>query len=350
MHPIHRCPDELWLKIFAFACTDGGRNGRAIALTCKSFADISSTVRLHSVDIASDYSLVALCALLPSIPVAQRAVRHLLIGPNLQKEERTVMNKNTMPTFSRELKGEVAELQALQDTLYGPSDNQSAAMDPTRIRAEGIRSIIALTAPTLKTLAVCSTGWHVKAHGLFPLIPFPALQDLTLPNLCLPHRAADIAQSSLLLPALRRLHLYPSSSNMAYIASLCPELVALRMSGLNQDDDLPGTIAFLCNIPFSSEDPDFDYYLRRRGFSSSVRLSKVKGVIAAATEWFDSGECGTGSIMHAEMVHGFRELERVAQAGDGPTVVFRPEIQEYYLRLREDWQDAVEGGDGCWAT
>ncbi|KZP25829.1 hypothetical protein FIBSPDRAFT_682436, partial [Athelia psychrophila] len=46
---MERTPVEVWQKIFAFSCVDGGRTGCSLSLVSKTFHDGSQRYRYHSV-------------------------------------------------------------------------------------------------------------------------------------------------------------------------------------------------------------------------------------------------------------------------------------------------------------
>ncbi|KAI0699332.1 hypothetical protein C8T65DRAFT_301748 [Cerioporus squamosus] len=53
MYDITVVPPEIWQAIFTPVCTDGGRTGLNIALSCKFFHVQSSPVRFYSVTLSS---------------------------------------------------------------------------------------------------------------------------------------------------------------------------------------------------------------------------------------------------------------------------------------------------------
>ncbi|KAI0042107.1 hypothetical protein FA95DRAFT_1500500, partial [Auriscalpium vulgare] len=72
-------PPEIWDAIFAFACTDDGSTGRALALTSHWTHTLSAPYTLQSLEACSARELLPLAAMLEARPPARRRVRHLTL-------------------------------------------------------------------------------------------------------------------------------------------------------------------------------------------------------------------------------------------------------------------------------
>ncbi|KAJ7151573.1 hypothetical protein C8R46DRAFT_913790 [Mycena filopes] len=78
-------PVEIWVQIHAYACTDDGAAGRALALVSKDWRTISAPFKFHSIALVGAKPILRFLCLLDSIPESLRSVQCLFIGcPNLR--------------------------------------------------------------------------------------------------------------------------------------------------------------------------------------------------------------------------------------------------------------------------
>ncbi|KZP29496.1 hypothetical protein FIBSPDRAFT_727497, partial [Athelia psychrophila] len=73
-------PVELWHHIFAFACTDGGPTGSALALVSRYIHECAKPFKLHSVALHGTRQAAAFVDALERTPASQAGVRHLFIS------------------------------------------------------------------------------------------------------------------------------------------------------------------------------------------------------------------------------------------------------------------------------
>lgn len=77
---MERCPIELWAKIVALACTDGGyKAGRSLSLVSRTMRDTVKPVRFHFVALVDEDSLFALSHVLEGLKLSP-VVRHLFVA------------------------------------------------------------------------------------------------------------------------------------------------------------------------------------------------------------------------------------------------------------------------------
>lgn len=76
---MNRCPPEICLEIFAFACTDDGYTGRSLSLVSTFFHDISQPVQLQSVAVYGANQMHAFACFLQDRPPHLRKVHHLFV-------------------------------------------------------------------------------------------------------------------------------------------------------------------------------------------------------------------------------------------------------------------------------
>jgi hypothetical protein len=78
-HASFTLPTEIWHKIFALACVDGGATGCALSLVSRRFRELSAGTRLQSVAVSGLSDIRSLLGVLQELPEASRHVRVLYI-------------------------------------------------------------------------------------------------------------------------------------------------------------------------------------------------------------------------------------------------------------------------------
>lgn len=84
-----KCPVEICLHIFQFACTDDGKTGRSLSLVSRSVHDLSREAKLQSISVVGLGQILGFAALLDSTPAKYRRVHHLFLSNCPQLESPT---------------------------------------------------------------------------------------------------------------------------------------------------------------------------------------------------------------------------------------------------------------------
>lgn len=323
---MERCPIELWMKIAAFACTDGGYTGYALSLTSRTMRDIVKPSRYHSVSLTT----------LPRCLFFADLLHHLPFSPNIRH----------------------LFLSAPQDTAKRPSAEERDR------RIKVLYTILRAAAPTLYSLTVHEPYTIILPD---PPLTFPVLEDLSLPQLLAlmgtPERTS--------FPALRRLHLSsckePRSAWDA-IASLAPSVTHVRLNPVWPDADLCAFLRVLLDTPAPAvpsgaprrgalaerifTETSYPSGSTREDFArrAAARLSGVLDVLvqppaAAPFCGWDYGQEDARQVM----LGGLEDIARMCGERTLRTLRLLPETKGYSLgEARADWMDAVNGGKGPW--
>ncbi|KAG7442644.1 uncharacterized protein BT62DRAFT_996566 [Guyanagaster necrorhizus] len=204
-HDMDTFPREIWIRVFYYACTDGGQTGRSISLVSKRARRLVKFLRLNSLCVTSARQIIGLREYLESFPMPERTVSHLFIA----------------------------------SAYPGPD----TGIFPTQIY-DSMTRILQLVQWTLVTLTThrLFLGKPILPHGLF----FPYLTELTLYD----HFNTFIERRA--FPSLRRLHLSVLSGGEMLarnIGKACPFLTHLyvleRGLSLTQVEQALGVPQFL---------------------------------------------------------------------------------------------------------
>ncbi|GJE99625.1 hypothetical protein PsYK624_158960 [Phanerochaete sordida] len=217
---------------------------------------------------------------------------------------------------------------------------------------ETIRSLLAMAAPTLQTLALYGTHFDVVA----PEFTFPLLEALCVERFNIMRKDFSI------LPSLRRLHLTEYSGWPGFwtlLAQAAPALTHIRLTGLSQDVDLPRIIRNLLDLPVPdtpetrmSLDLIPPYPPGAPEAAAADALSSLRTIIVEPHEYQGGGFCGTGMIMHIQMKCGLGATAQECKQGLGRGVLYLlPDTAGYPVsEARREWLKLVEGGSGPWVT
>ena len=318
-----RCPVELWLKIVALACTDGGYTGRSLSLVSRSMRDIVEPVRFLSVSLIDEKQLLAFSGLVAHFshpPVIQ----HLFVSVQLIFWGHEAMSAE-----------KVAELEhAFNATLY-------------------------IAAPNVQTLVIHDPpNFDATCNDLL----FPALRDLSIPTLS---QFGPELDGYTRFPSLRRLHL---SSYHCFpdfwpkLVRFVPSLTHLRLSGINKDSSISPFLRILLDVPppkrlngtyVMGRDDQYAPGSAEANEATTVasKLSALEAIYVQPLEYRNSGWCGTGSIMHGQMKSGLRGIARDYSRVQGARELFLlPDALSYNVEeARRDWLEMVESGAGPWS-
>ncbi|RDX51201.1 hypothetical protein OH76DRAFT_1401972 [Lentinus brumalis] len=338
MYDITIVPPEVWLNIFTLACTDGGRTGSCVALSCKFFHSQSSRVRCHSVRLSSIESVEQFLAFARLRPKGQRPiVCHLSLTMLSGLKVRRAFLSSSYPGSDL-----TAEKQR-------QAEGKRRALQARFIDAAN--ELFVLVAPTLRTLCI-TTGYFL------PLAPLPCdmpvLEELTMMGSISTIKGTN-KQSR--LPMLKRFHLIPRSAT----ADMDVRTTALTASALCT---APLTHIRLSNVS-AYERPDLSSLLTRtlgvcraEDYSTQTLRDRAQAILPGIREVVvhtlipDLGWCGNAHMVYLEESAAFEGFARACNDVDGLHVVALSRQQRNFRwkeRLYNDWVSRIEGGGGCWA-
>ncbi|TFK92230.1 hypothetical protein K466DRAFT_247959 [Polyporus arcularius HHB13444] len=345
---MHHLPVELLEPICYMASTDG-QTGAALALVSRTFHEVSRHARFHAVSLHGRPAKIdsflttfllertraasasaGLGAALPCNPHPEESgtpspgpvapklkVRHLSITWCDPPRTQTIASQSSL---SRDPDADDAQYTTTGDTLPHWRSMQPG-LDAHYTRAAA--ALLSALAADLHTLSLVHAQWTPGTPVLER--PFPALRELTLLGGDPP--LLDRSDGVVLYPALARLHhVVPFKLAGVHFddwAVRAPGLTHLRMSCVRDPEDL-----FL---------PGLKEVLAGGGLPALRYLCVEEGHVAGD---FD---------LDAE-VYLWREvrpnmaLEYHFPRRDRDGDLRRRVVQ----RMREQWQDRVEGGHGCW--
>ena len=340
MYDLTVVPPEIWQDIFTLTCTDGGRTGLNIALTCRFLHAQSSRARFHSVRLSS---LTSLEGFLTCTRGHRPPVRHLSLRllPSHARRLHTAWLCRSSGAWDRAIDEREAE-------------RISAALH-TRLTTAA-NELFAMVAPTLRTL--CLTTGYTHTLAPFPC-DMPLLEELTIMGSITTITGPNPPR----LPALKRFHFLPQSavSDMEELAAaltasaLCTApLTHLRLSQVydHQRPDLSSILTRALGIPLGQHVPGGPEAheaptVRHKGHGTlpSVREVIVQTIIP------DLGWCGNAYFDYRRETLAFEGFVQACNNVRDLCVVAVARKQRNFRwreRLYEDWVERIEGGRGCW--
>jgi hypothetical protein len=331
--PLSILPPELWRKIFAFACVDGGATGCALALVSRSMRALAASTRFHSVLVVGFRGMKCFAHTLQHTPEQNRRVRFLFIsdqppelvgealGRDIQLSERLVRRQRNPPSFWRRI------------TAPPPHANKLV-----EIRA-AYDTILTLSAPYLELLTAHLSRWWIE-HPIPLHVHLPRLYDLTL------YYGGLNWEAPLPCPNLRRLHVvgFPHTAVVLGFPGM-PRLEYIRLSGW----EALGMAYYLLGI-----DPKWPPALVDQNFCLNLRLYQVpcpQNLQCLQTIFIDP------AVMARVVGQNTMGVKLQGFAGDGVVNFIVARFHEYredsglQARIIQDWRDVVAGhGLGAWGV
>lgn len=183
-----RVPQEIWEKIFTFACMDNGSTGRSLSLVSRTFNLVSKPVKYHSIALNGLPQILHFAYLIEQTPSHERNVRYLFAS-----------NKGWLVSSLANVGSHPPRLSSVWNSVFGcfktreerkansehnttPKRNVvQEALDADTSQShesivhKSIHRVLVAVAPTLRTL---SFAFEFDFHE--PDIPtLPALEELT---------------------------------------------------------------------------------------------------------------------------------------------------------------------------
>ncbi|KAI0722315.1 hypothetical protein C8T65DRAFT_715075 [Cerioporus squamosus] len=358
---LDRLPNEVWQDIICRACTDNGRTGKALALSCRFFHDQSLNLRFNSLLFKRTKKLVRLLdSLRLQPPDCKPRIQHILVTPDV--------HSGNIPRSQYHLLGNLRPGQMMNRIDFS---------------ANAVNALFSIAAKHLRTLCLYPNA----SQEFTPFRPFtvalPALEELTVwrhPLTAsfapwpLPTLMGRKPNPSALFPSLKCFHAvladmgHLDAQNVLH--SLCElsgtGLTHLRLSGVTYlDGELPTTLAELLGLPIPRT---LSERMRSAGTGTTARESsapvvpnaatcrfpKLRHVVIYAIQPSRSTDDPSAFSKWANLLSLLRDLERTCNQLPGMRMVMlerswmrKPRWAE---RLRRDWHERMEGGAGCWVT
>lgn len=340
-----KIPIEIWSSIAVLACTDGGRTGRSLSLSCRFLHSVMQPLRLHTVALFGVELLHSFTQCLRlsclSSPDHPPEIRHLFVAIPIQYWEPRATPKEQIANFN-----------------------------------EDIVAVMTHAAPTLRTLTVrdpytLDIGNSTGMRAGMPLpaldtLHFPALEALTMQW----HASPSRTNAHERFPRLTRLHVVRPSMSMQMWEGLmryAPGVQHLRFSELVAKPRVAPFLRTVLDIPFSQPDdllgppPLPSEVLRLSVHSEQPRALEVREKMAqlqsVCLQAFDvygmEPQEARANYPHVGMCAGFRRLARDCSADAmAKRVIMMPDGKPGYEleEALQDWVSMVEGGEGPWRS
>ncbi|KAJ3478773.1 hypothetical protein NLI96_g9532 [Meripilus lineatus] len=313
-----RCPPEICLEIFGFACTDDGYTGRSLSLVSTFFHDTSQPVQLQSVAVYGANQMHAFAFFLRSRPPHLRKVRHLFITDRERVEHP---------------QEHIDEEDA--DEFF---DNMHFFLT----------SILADISPTLQTLMLnFCVNYFITEVPLLP-VELPALTELTVHGGPIEESFLRSSQAK----SLKRLHIashcqLPSnlSSCLSYIA---PSLTHLRISGVygsGDCGDLQEMLHTATSIWSKRAHPD--------GEDQSWIAGLCKVIIGRSPPWSGADYKETTRVLtrlYENDTSGRLAVLKIPPRPFGQRAQRGIDFDSdgMFFIARRHWLQRIIGGEGCW--
>ncbi|GJE99622.1 hypothetical protein PsYK624_158930 [Phanerochaete sordida] len=319
---MNRCPVELWQKIFANACTDGGHTARALSLVSRATRDVAEPVRFYTVSLTSEAQVLSFGRLLGTRSITP-IIHHLFLSVKMHFE--------------------------------GTDSGRARYMAIYNI----LINVVTAAAPNVITLMV-----HATRYGIVdPALAFPRLRDLAIDGFV----PVPPALAAPCFPSLRRIHVdggpNVGSNFWRELGRAAPSLTDIRLSDVTRD--FTNLLAVM--IPIVIQMPAG--VVRHSLLASPTELLHARRCAAAVPALtnvvvvppFIRSEDPFGYSWNARVnimtllrydcsQQDLEELAAASAQGHGTgRLVMLPE-QEDYTREEayNDWLDVVGGSDGPW--
>ncbi|KAJ3482179.1 hypothetical protein NLI96_g7151 [Meripilus lineatus] len=315
-----KCPLEIYLDIFALACTDDGQTGCSLSLVSKAFADISRPVQLRSVALYGSSQISKFVSMLEKRDPRDRKVRNLFV----------------CQTFTGA--GEVYPTK-VQQRIISPF--------PEKDCHNAVFPLLFLTAPYLSILSLAPhMPTSVELISKLAEIDFPQLTELTL-------NSSTGAINSFLndfhpIPTLKRLQL--TASIMPHVMPNFPRLLSRTCPNLSHlyllpvhDADIPRD--FLISI--GQHIANMQYSVTRKGdLPTTLKLLILDRQVPSRCGTTKTGVRPPPPPLHQTAKELYELVERApdflrVNVVCGPK--FTRSAQAHWW-----WANRVTGGEGCW--
>ncbi|KAI0758233.1 hypothetical protein C8Q74DRAFT_307871 [Fomes fomentarius] len=360
MRDIGCIPTELWTRIVTYACTDGGATGRSLALASKLLHERSRTARFHSLAFTSLPRIEAFLVFVRSKPkFGKPRIEHLYLSFH---DDPIVADPDP-------------EFEWLGSSIM--SRDEKEHWDARYLAAMSSLLSDSLVHSTLRTLCIVE---HPKALlPPFPCKPLSKLEEFTAYQCTdffrpqAPARAAAEHDSlhtacpldvQAVFPSLRRMHWSsdyscPLPLIVPLLAETCPAtLTHLRLSGVmvaaHDHVKLPNELAAAVSVgspPVREECGDGD----ANSASLSIQPPLGEGEkLLNLQRLVLHGSCSGIGIPSTQWQKGIAGLLALRWKCESQSVVVTPfrrswrHKPRWEERLREDWMDRIQGGEGCW--
>lgn len=330
-----RCPVELVEKIASYACTDGGKAGCSLSLTCRYLRDAVRPVRYQTVALIGGESAIRFADFLSQLDVLP-VIRHLFIS----------------------LLGEpYLDCGAGLQAMYKITEERWTVLQDAMVR------ILTLASPTL-AIVFSYDPVRVPDNEAIPM-HFPVLTSLSASYPLATYNS---------FPALRRLHI----SNVANLrqceifredpTTLAAARTHLRISGIGHDPFTPAYLRVLLDVaprevvnaqpptPLTWElslPPQSDQAVLTTALSTALPQLEHVYMQPLLHRTSMDNYIGGGWDVHQSMVAELVRIHRVCAVRDGRKLDVLPETGKssrgYGLaEAHEHWLDLARGGDGPW--
>ncbi|KAF7981935.1 hypothetical protein HWV62_30711 [Athelia sp. TMB] len=344
-----RTPFEIWTKISSYACTDLGSTGRSLSLVSRFIREASAPAKLQSLSAHGLQQIIAFHETLLRTPRHLRRVRYLLLSTTPRSPSINI----SVDTSDHSLpEGKFED----SDKLSGKSEEER------RERAEesehSRQQLVITCRCVLQIVAECIEILYLDGHCPFyylsdtTLFIFPRLEELTSTAFFFESPSGSDAWPNVALcPKLRRWHLtsYPllwkEQDVFTIISNIAPSITHLRFSGL-----LPCHVDFPSHLKATLEliEPPQDVVIEKPKWPIGILPATIVNIFvkpAAAPKnerfvWINP------RVSYDILV---RKLEILSRA-DRRVVVLQSEKGSCQIRCTSgDFEERVNGGDGCWS-
>ncbi|KDQ62124.1 hypothetical protein JAAARDRAFT_30031 [Jaapia argillacea MUCL 33604] len=348
VHALDRCPPEICEEIFTLACMDGGYTGRSLSLVSKYIRNASETVRFQSIAVSGLAQVRALAAVLEGASAHPHHVRHLFLSycdpsrSETPREARTSSNPG-WPNIRGRFRRRQSYVETPSHGGEGWDKEQMKRLSSARLSSERIQQavtrIFRIVGHSLETLTMVMPQ---SRGSVLPAIPLPVLTELTVYSIW--GDQTTYITPTLPYPSLRRLHLagrYFHESQIPEIASACPSLTHLRLSGLEDGIHLPRPLKAILGLPHDIDKP--------HPIPTSLRHPSLQRVLVQprppahfssllAYDIYRHALSGVPALLHRHREEDIILLKPVIW-GD---------IDDCVADAKALWLDRLEGGLGCW--
>ena len=198
-------PAEIWGDIYALACVDDGRTGRALSLVSRFIHETSKPYKLQSIAVIGERQLLAFADLIEQTPTHLRRVHFILFSSSAP--------------------------QVTLDHLLISANTRQLDLYPV---LERILRAISSTVRIIHALFL----WQ-RPFILLP-VSLPVLEELVMQG---PIHMSATVNDSIQLPALKHLNFACNAALLENLLKLTPSLINLQLTAAIQDaDGLPAIV------------------------------------------------------------------------------------------------------------
>ncbi|KAH9897627.1 hypothetical protein C8Q73DRAFT_833786 [Cubamyces lactineus] len=346
---------EVLIRIFSFACTDGGYTACSLSSTSRYIREASHPARFHSVVFTGDWAKLShFLTLLEKGRAADTQnptpkVRNLFISDVLLSRRLAALSQDE-PAASQAgvVSGDVVATASADEQLVrsgSPSQHISRLREDWARWNDLVSALLHTVAVDLET-AVLITDSTTTAFEPEPFVtPFPALREFTLTGSMVDNEDVESSTIPVQYPVLSHIHFLEGTAHesLKHVSKYAPQLTHLKCSGVIED-----------TVDAIKERATSGAATRDSPDSTPHLFPNLREVHLQFGPPLDDGPSLHNDVLQyrSDVLYPWYMLANHAI----PVYILPPDpetdplkwMERRTIEARRSWMERMEGGGGCW--